>query len=587
MKKIFLHTLIGIAAIATLTGCWGLDYDNPSAVTEDSFLDRASDLDKLMTATYAQMKRAYCFGYDFVFDAVTDIAIGDIQQNYMMGQASLNDSWIQNCWQQTYNMANYANSAIRNLQNVEAVDPSDPDAAGRITTTSRNQAIAECKFLRALAYFRLINLYGDIPYYDETWDTAETFMDRFVVPSSAAEVRAKIIADLDEAIATLPDAWPASSYGRATKTAAYAVRGKVKLFAGDYSSAASDFEWVISNGRSGQTAVSLDPSFRHLFRVFGVGSRSPEMIFSIQNSATNGMATTTLMGNKASLRQIPTDRMNPSPKLVDLYEKLDGSKFDWDEYLPGWNNATPAKRKEMTAVTLKTDANGLAYIDDLLQSDTSAMARAYRERDPRLGVSCITPYSTYLGTTAGSIAQTFNYWLVDASKTTTAAGVGNGTMINFNGAFTPSYFVRKFVIEGAETGGEYSNAPYEWPVIRLGDVMLMLAECYNETGNDAKACDYVNKVRERVGMPGINKSGNDLRQYIRDERARELAFEGHRFFDLRRWGISSQVIPGDAKTIWGEKIYTAAYPGKYDIWPIPSVEIDRTPDFAAYQKQGW
>ena len=215
------------------------------------------------------------------------------------------------------------------------------------------------------------------------------------------------------------------------------------------------------------------------------------------------------------------------------------------------------------------------------------MARAYRERDPRLAVVAITPYSTYLGTNSGSVPQTFNYWLVDAQNTHAAASVGNGTLINFNGAFTPSYFVRKFVIEGAETGGEYSQAPYEWPIIRYADVLLMLAEAYNNTGNDTKACQYVNQVRARVGMPGVSKSGTALRDYIRDERAREFPFEGVRFFDLRRWGISSQVIKGDVTTIWGEKIYTLDYPSRYDVWPIPSVEIDRTPDFAAYQKQGW
>ena len=586
MKKI-IYSILALASSIALTGCWGLDYYTKAALSEETFLDRSSDVDKLMAGVYGQMKSNYCFGYDFLFDSVTDIAIGSNKQAYDQGQSTYSDSWFQSCWQQTYNLANYANAALRNLKNVEAMDPDDPDAAGRITTTQRNQAINECKFLRALAYFRLINLFGDIPYYDETWDTSATFMDRFVTPSSVAEVREKILADLTDAINGLPVAWPTTSYGRATQTAAYALRGKVKLFSGDNAGAISDFEWVVSNGRSGATSVSLDPSYRNVFRVFGVGKRSPEMIFSIQNSNTNGMATTTIMGNKASLRQMATDGMNPSTKLVEMYEKSDGGKFDWNEYLPGWNEATPAQRQSMVAITIKTDAAGVAYVDDLLAAGTTAMARAYRERDPRLMVSCITPYSTYLGTTAGSKAQTFNYWLVDATKSISPASVGNGTMINWSGVYTPSYFVRKFVIEGNETGGEYTNAPYEWPVIRYADVLLMLAEAYNATGNDTKAQDCLNQVRSRVGMPAVSLTGTELRDYIRDERARELPFEGHRFFDLRRWGIASQVIPGQVKTIYGEVIYTKAYPDKYNIWPIPSVELDRTPAFKEFQKPGW
>lgn len=580
MKKI-LNTITATIAAIFLSGCWGLDYYPHDAIGENNFLDRASDVTKLMAGTYTQIKNPWAFGYDFLFDSVTDIANGDYFQNYAMGISSYSDGWFSGCWTQTYNVVQRANATIRLLSNAEV-----GTGAGEITAAMRDQGIAEAKFLRALGYFRLTCLFGDIPYYDETCILADKFSNMYVEFSSAAEVREKIIVDLNDAEKALPSAWDTNNYGRATKWAAIALRGKVKLYGKDYSGALVDFDNVINNGIAyGSTKLALDPDYAHVFKTWDVGKRCPEMIFSIQYSNSYGSQTTALMGNKSSLRQIPTDRMNPSSKLIDLYEKKDGSAFNWEEYLPGWTNGDLAKRRDLTAVTINVK-DGKAYVEDLLQSDTAAMAKAYRERDPRLMVTAITPYSTYLGTDAGSNPQLFNYYLVNTNVSKFGPSEGNGCLRNNNGGFTPSYFVRKFVIEG-NLGGEYNNAPFEWPVIRLADVMLMAAECSNELGQDSKACGYVNQVRARVNMPAISKSGDDLRKYIRDERARELPFEGHRFFDIRRWGIGAEVVKGDATTIWGNKIYTMSYPSKHNVWPVPQVELDRTPEWKAYQKQGW
>lgn len=580
MKKIK-YFLVALLASISLSSCWDLDYSPHDSIGEDNFLDRASDVTKLMTGVYGQIKNPWAFGYDFLFDSVTDIANGDYFENYAQGISSYSDSWFQWTWQNTYNVVQRSNAAIRLLQNVKTGTQS-----GEITEQLKNTSIAEAKFIRALAYFRLICLFGDVPYYDEKVNLSESFSDMYVPISSVDDVRKKIFADLDAAEQVLPASWETASYGRATKWAAIALRGKVKLYAKDYAGAIADFENVVNNGIAyDNVKLALDPDYAHVFKTWGVGERCPEMIFSIQNSVDDGMGMTALMGNKSSLRQIPTDRMNPSSKLIDLYEKKDGTPFNWDEYLPGWNAGDVEKRKALSAVTIDLN-DGVAFIKSTLTADIDAMTRAYEERDPRLMVTAITPYSTYLGTNAGSNPQWFNYYLVNTSISEYGPNEGNGCLRNNNGGFTPSYLVRKFVIEG-NLGGEFNNTPYEWPVIRLADVLLMLAECYNETGDDAKACAYVNMVRERVDMPAISKSGKELRDYIRDERARELPFEGHRFFDIRRWGIGQEVVKGDATTIWGARIYTKDYPSKFDIWPIPQVELDRTPAWKANQKAGW
>ena len=82
---------------------------------------------------------------------------------------------------------------------------------------------------------------------------------------------------------------------------------------------------------------------------------------------------------------------------------------------------------------------------------------------------------------------------------------------------------------------EKGRIPLGQRILRYADVLLLYAEACNETGDDATARKYLNEVRNRVKLPGVTTSGNDLRQDIRKERRLELALEGHRLDDLRRW----------------------------------------------------
>lgn len=157
-----------------------------------------------------------------------------------------------------------------------------------------------------------------------------------------------------------------------------------------------------------------------------------------------------------------------------------------------------------------------------------------------------------------------------------------------------SYFWRKWIPTGNLDGywGEYNRTPYEFPLLRLADVMLMLAEAYNETGQLDKAVAEVNKVRARVGMPGLNSGpawlsvdGKDeMARRIRRERAFELAGEGQRYWDLRRWGLLEESVK-NATDIFGDLMYARSYQARHERWPIPLVELDRNLNLV--QNPGW
>ncbi len=120
----------------------------------------------------------------------------------------------------------------------------------------------------------------------------------------------------------------------------------------------------------------------------------------------------------------------------------------------------------------------------------------------------------------------------------------------------------------------------------------MLAEAYNENGQLPEAICELNKVRSRVGMPGLDSgpewlkvnSKDEMALRIRRERAFELAGEGQRYWDLRRWGMLQQSVH-NATDIFGDLMYTRSYQPRHELWPIPLVELDRNRNLT--QNPGW
>jgi hypothetical protein len=152
-----------------------------------------------------------------------------------------------------------------------------------------------------------------------------------------------------------------------------------------------------------------------------------------------------------------------------------------------------------------------------------------------------------------------------------------------------NYAWRKFV----ETGSAYTlrmNAPQNFPLIRLADVILMYAEAQNEvSGSPGQSVyDAVNAVRTRAGMPnlpaGLNK--DQMREKIRHERKIELCGEGMRYSDIRRWKIAKELVDG----VWmreftGIEVRQRGFPDNFYLWAIPQQEITLNPSLE--QNPGW
>ena len=129
-----------------------------------------------------------------------------------------------------------------------------------------------------------------------------------------------------------------------------------------------------------------------------------------------------------------------------------------------------------------------------------------------------------------------NYIAANAPGTTYGLGAGGHTGF-YNNKYIKS---RDEMLNGIPDNDLTSGANYR--VIRYADVLLMAAEAHNQLGNDVDAVDYLNQVRQRVGMPARTSTCNDLYEHILKERRSELSCEGHRFFDLVSWALLLKCI---------------------------------------------
>ena len=148
--------LLGIGLL--LQGCETLDYTPADQLNDKTFWRTEQHANQAAVALYAAMKAGWAFGRDFTFDMISDIADGTSPHAGIARGTSFSssDASVQNTWQYLYEVVHRSNTVIRNVSTMD------------IDETVKTRVIGEAKFLRAMAYFRMLNCWGGVPYYDES-----------------------------------------------------------------------------------------------------------------------------------------------------------------------------------------------------------------------------------------------------------------------------------------------------------------------------------------------------------------------------------------------------------------------------------
>jgi len=401
---------------------------------------------------------------------------------------------------------------------------------------------AEAKFLRAHYHFDGYKLWKNVPYIDETV--------REYRVSNAADIMPQIQADFQFAVDNLPV--DQSAVGRATKGGAQAYLGKTFLYEGKYAEAKAQFDAVVNSGK-----YALQPCFHDPFTV--EGENGSEMVLSIQASVNDG----TSEGQNGNF----ADRLN--------YPNGGGTFSCCGFHQPSQNLVN----------SHRVDANGLPLLESFNDADAPEATGADSDPiDPRVDWTVgrdNVPYLTY-----GNHGPD---WIRARS---------------FAGPYSPKKFIHD---PGENAEVSWSNqqlSAVNMPLIRYADVLLMLAECEVELGNLERARELVNLIRERAGNcaqgpdggavpiddPSITWANYEVgtydaawtdqgvaREAVRMERKIELALEGHRFFDLRRWGVAQQVMTDYLSVESNKRDYlktATAWDSKFELYPLPSIQIE-------------
>ncbi|SEP03269.1 Starch-binding associating with outer membrane [Mucilaginibacter gossypiicola] len=586
MKKIF----IALFTVIIVTGCKKnlLDTAPYSSVASSTMWTTDNFTDLGVTGVYQALRLGENTGGDselelYMFDRFAYTGQYRSQESMLSGTITTGNSLFSSTWQNLYEGVQRANDAIKNIP---LKSPSD--------AAKKSRYVAECKFLRAYFYLRLNQLWKGVPIYLEPFTADEATKSR----STETEVWNQVVADLTAAInePALPQIYAAgaANYGHGTKGAAYALRGKAYMYLKKWDLAAADFNMVKSAG------YALYSNYVTLFKA--ANEQCSEMIFSIQNVAvagggTTGYGSTTqwFCGTRSSFGSCWNQYL-VSPNLVDLYQNLDGSTFNWDTVLPGYSSLTPAQREvfflrnNLTAAEITAATTRGAAMDLYLPTgNEERILKAYANRDPRLAANVITPYSTYNGAYNSLNATVTSRWPYRAE-----AAIGGDLRTDTQSYFY--YLYRKFVYEGISETINRSYGPTDFPIIRYADVLLMWAEALNEQGLISDAVAKVNEVRARAGVGLLNSSAatavagqDDLRERIRNERRVEFPNEGINYFDELRWKSWKDKVfyaGNGVKQVWGANVYTYSFQGDYIYnWPIPLVETQRNPNLK--QNDGW
>jgi hypothetical protein len=195
----------------------------------------------------------------------------------------------------------------------------------------------------------------------------------------------------------------------------------------------------------------------------------------------------------------------------------------------------------------------------------------FENRDPRLDATIVRPgarFGNYRFLTHPDSVQTWNY--------ATGEWVENADVTNPYATFT-GYTWRKYMDE--QDFAQTENSELNWILVRYAEVLLTYAEAKIEAGQiDKSVYDAINQVRERVDMPPVepSKSQQELRRIVRHERRIEFAFEGLRFFEIRRWEIADEVMDGPVVGRPKEG---------YSTMGIPEFDTHGIPNYSAYIKE--
>lgn len=525
-----------------------LDRDPQDQLTNNNFWENEEQLILAANALYSNVKAKNTVDMENMGDNTLWPSTTQYQQigsgNYGPDQTTLNTEWTTQ-----YKGVRQANAFLENYKKADM----DSLVAERLA--------AEVRVIRALMYSYLTAFWGDVPLVTTTLGLDELMISR----TPKEEVVDFLLEDLEDAARFLPSEIPTGeNLGRMSKGAALALKARIALYNNRFEVAEKAAKDVMDLGVY-ELFTSGDPSrnYYDLFTDAGklANGNNRETIIARVNLEDVSMH------NLSREIQVPDQvvRWNPTKSLIDSYLMADGLPID------------------------KSPLYDVNTYEDL-----------FEDRDPRMIQTILQPGAQWGGRYDGR-EENDNPGIFEVPK----------FQSDRRGAVTlTGYYFTKYVDLGAVP--TYNRDDNDFHLLRYAEVLLTYAEARLEQGTLTQddVDKTINLLRDRVGMAPMNlaeleANGLNIREEIRRERRVELALEGQRYFDIKRWeqgeflaedvkGTNIHWLPdpeaaGNLRT--DEDGFILAHtgrtfdPGKHYLWPIPLPQLERNPDLV--QNPGW
>lgn len=613
MKKLTKAISIAVVAVSSLAGCSGfLDMaPQENLQLEDIFTNRMYTKNFLThiyswCPTEANMaddggawRNPYVAGSDEM-----EMAYGKAY-GHLINDGSWNPQNISRVqvWPESYMAIRKCNQLIENIHLCPATEEEIRHWKG------------EAYFLRAWYHFLVFRAYGAVPVLTKSYDPNDDLLS--IVRTPADDVVAQIVKDCDEAAKLLydEDTWPNSDLGRATRLAALALKSRALLYIASplYNGNAEQAELKNLNGKNliSQTydpekwKAAADAARECITYALAANKKlykeNPNVVQNFNEIFTKVWNSEILWAKNIGAYQhwlncgdpvsfACFSIFNPTQEMVDAFQMEDGSTP-----ITGYTNdgLTPIINPDSGYIeegfVEEGDPTGL----NRWQAGVSNM---YVRREPRFYATinfCGAVWKYDAPSFNKNEPHTLEFWYTGVDGKS-----GAGTDYCKTG-----YLMRKLV------SPEYIPFKYtpnqQWVYIRLAEIYLNLAEAVNEYYGPTQECyDAVNEIRSRAGLPGLESglTKEQMRDKIKHERRIELAFETHRFFDVRRWKDAPENQAGNIHSMsiyegthlqdpafyTRTKVETRVFESpKHYFFPIDQIEIDKHHDRALVQNLGW
>lgn len=550
-----LHKVLTIVCMGcSLTACNYLDFDESVGKTKDEVYSTFANIKSLVTAIYSFLPQDFGVIGGALRESATDNAM------YVWNTSGVykiyEDKWaptntIDDVWGNMYSGIRAANSYLENY-NEDFLDRLSLDDNYKDEIKKFRMYPYEVRALRAFYYFELAKRYGDVPLVKRTLDLEEVNQ---LKRTPFVEVIDFIANECTQIAPRLPINHNNfyEETGRVTRGMAMALKSRALLYAASklhnptedvrkWQDAAIAAHDIIREGWYSLPNIDNDP----LYNRDGANEvlKSSQLIFERRNGDDNSFEKNNLPigfeGGKSG--NVPTQN------LVDAFEMATGEPFDW-------NNAEHVK---------------YPYVKGNKQT-----------RDPRFYKTIVYNGASLMGTTV----ETFE-------------GGRNG--LPLEGATPTGYYLRKYINETVSLNPENPQSKaHHFILFRYAEILLNYAEAmYKYVGEDEipvgftlSARQALNQVRKAANMCDVTDTGEAFYKRLKNERRVELAFEDHRFWDIRRWKSGEVVtqIEGVQVTSSGEytkiPVQKRIWDDKMYLYPISKNELNKNPGLG--QNAGW